>query len=162
MNSYFDLAGVEKKVGYTRPLPVTSSLPGMLYSKTVTFTGAAGVGAIGTIDLFRVTGDVLVRIFGACVTDLASAGGGTISVGYAADVDALIAVTTATDIDANELWKDNSPDVSMGDLSTLPLLPVVNGQDIIANILVGNITSGQITFYMFVVPLSSDAAIFVS
>lgn len=159
IGEFFNIAGVAKKVSELQPLPVNTSLPGKLVTKTVAFTGAAGLGATGTINLFTVTGDVLVRILGICKEDLVSAGGGTLEVGYAGATPALIAQTTATDIDNNEIWKDSTPDASMGDISALPNIPVVNGQDIIATVGTANITDGTITFCCFVTPLSTDATV---
>jgi hypothetical protein len=58
-------------------------------TKTVAFTGAAGLGAVGTVALFTVTGRVLVRYFTAfCSESLDDAGGtATLDVGIASDTN---------------------------------------------------------------------------
>lgn len=49
-----------------------------LATKTVTFTGAANLGAVGAVPLFTVSGDVQIGTFAAeCTTNLVDAGGGT-------------------------------------------------------------------------------------
>ena len=54
--------------------------------------------------LFTVTGDILLTIFGICQVSLT--GASDISAGIVGDVDAFMAVTTATDLDQYETWQD--------------------------------------------------------
>lgn len=125
----------------------------MQVSKSVTYT-ALGDGAVGNIDLFTVTGDVLVTVFAVCATDLT--GGGTLEVGIAGNTAALIAQTTGTAIDAGEVWYDNTP-VTVG---TLPAVRVLtNGTDIIQTIASDTITAGVVTYYCLWRPLSANATI---
>lgn len=106
--------------------------------------------------LFTVTGDVLVRIFGVCTTLLAGATA-TLEVGVAGNTAALIAQTTATDIDADEIWNDTSPAVGVDTLANItgPHV-IVNGLDIIETVGTADITAGNIYYICLWRPLSPD------
>ena len=127
----------------------------MLASKAVTYVA----GTTGTVDahtLFTVTGDVLIRIFATCSVNLDSDGVATIEVGIAGNTAALLAQTTATGIDAGEVWIDNAP----ATIEALPATQIVtNGTDIIATIGTAAIKAGALTFYCLWRPLSSGASV---
>ena len=110
--------------------------------------------------LFTVTGDVLVRLYGVCTTDLAGATA-TVQVGVTGNTASLIALTTATDIDANEIWPDTTPVVGVELLANVlgPYI-VVNGLDIIETVATADITSGNTYYVCLWRPLSvgQDAA----
>lgn len=121
--------------------------------ETVAFTGAAGLGAQGTVALFTVTGAVLVSLFGVCSEDLVGATA-TIEVGIAGNTAALLAQTVATDIDVDEVWVDTAP----ATVEALPTSKIIsNGQDIIATVATAAITDGTIAFYALWRPLSDNA-----
>lgn len=125
---------------------------GITVTKTVAFDGSAGGGAQGTVALFTVTGDVVANVIGVCTEDLVSSGG-TLEVGISGNTAALIAQTTASGIDAGEVWVDNAA-------STVETYPsdkiLANGTDIIATVGTADITDGTITFYCNFTPLSSN------
>lgn len=131
-------------------------------SKVMTFAGATandpgdydGTGNPAT--LFTVTGAVLLRIMAVCSVDLAGASA-TIEVGTAKDTDAFIATTTGTDIDANEIWHDATPDNSVEASTVLAEKVVV--QNVIQTVGTANLTAGKITYYAFWYPLSADASV---
>lgn len=125
--------------------------------KTVTFSGAAGNGAVGSVSLYTVTGDVLVVVFATCSEDLVSAGGGSIEVGISGNTAGLIAQTTATAIDNNEAWTDATP-TTIEAVVTSPRI-IANGQDIIATVGTGDITDGTLNFYCLWRPLSSTGLV---
>lgn len=124
-------------------------------------TGARGDdgGANDPLTLFTVTGDVEVGIFGVCTTDLVSAGGGTLEVGVTGNTAALIPQTTATTIDANEIWLDASPSVGVDVTDSLSFFFVVNGLDIIETIGTADITAGQIYYVCLWRPLTSGSTV---
>lgn len=125
-------------------------------SKRVAFTGAAGLGAIGSVSLFTVTGDVRIEnIVAICKEDLAGATA-TIAVGIAGNTAGLIASTTATDIDNGENWVDSAPATIEASIVGR-VIPA--GADIIATIATANITDGTIDFYIEFTPLSTDGDI---
>jgi len=131
---------------------------GAVASKTMTFAGGTtndpgdydGTGNPAT--LFTVTGDVLVRVFGVCTVDLAGVNA-TLEVGVTGGTALLIALTTATTIDAGTTWTDTGP----AKTEAVPgafILPA--GQDIIQTVATANVTSGVIVFYCAWSPLSAD------
>jgi len=106
--------------------------------------------------LFTVTGDVILRVFGICKTNLASAAVADVEVGVSGTTGQFIATTTATDIDANEIWHDATPDASIEADSVSVDYIISNGQDIILTPS-AQVDSGAITFYCQWLPLSDDA-----
>lgn len=108
--------------------------------------------------LFTVTGDVLVRMWGVCTTLLDGATA-TLEVGIAGNTALLIAQTTATDIDANEIWNDTTP--AIGDTLANITGPFVipNGLDIIETVATTSITSGNIYYVCLWRPLTNDGDI---
>ncbi len=135
---------------------------GITVIKSMTFAGATtndpgdqdGTGNPAT--LFTVTGDVILRVFGICKVNLAGANA-TLEVGVSGTTNKFIAQTTATDIDANEIWHDATPDASIElDSVSTPWI-VSNGQDVIQTVGTANITSGKIDYYCQFRPLSTDA-----
>lgn len=109
----------------------------------------------GTSDpftLFTVTGVVAVRVFGVCTTNLA--GTGTVEVGTALSTAGLIAQTTGTDIDANEIWHDATPDASV-ELLTVATTKIIT-QNIIETVGTADITSGNIYYVCLWTPLTTD------
>ena len=124
----------------------------MIESKSITYV-AATTGAVGTTNLFTITGTVALRIFGVCSVNLT--GSGTLEVGIAGTTAGLIAQTTGTDIDADKIWIDNAP----AKIETLPSLSILTNQTIIQTIGTGTITAGTITYYCCWTPVSSSASV---
>ena len=128
-----------------------------LVKKTVTFAGGAGTGAVGTVALYTVTGDVLVNIFATCSSDLISAGSGTVEAGLVGNTAGLIAQVAATAIDNNEVWTDATP-TTIEALATSPRI-IAGGQDIMVTVATGDVTGGVLNFYCLYRPLSTGASI---
>lgn len=116
---------------------------------------SAGTGNPAT--LFTVTGTVLLRVLAKCTVNLASAGGGTLEVGTALSTAGLIAQTTATAIDANEIWHDATPDSSIE--ATSVLAQKIVSQNVIQTVATADITSGAITYTALWYPLSQGASV---
>lgn len=116
----------------------------------VTFDAANG--KIGTFTLFEVTGTVAVRIVATCEVNLA--GSGTLAIGTVITPTGLITTTTATDIDAGDIWHDATPDASV-ELSSVSAEKIVN-QSVIATVATNTITSGRIKFTVLWKPISED------
>lgn len=134
-------------------VPITNR--GLLASKTIAYTGAASLGATGATTLFTVTGAVIVNIFAVCSEDLVSSGG-TIEVGISGNTAALIAQTTASGIDENEVWVDTAPATIEAPLTDKI---IGAGQDIVQTIASADVTDGTLTYYCFWTPVSSDATV---
>lgn len=130
-------------------------LNSLVEKKAVTYT-ATGEGSVAAHTMYTVTGDVIVSVFGVCNTNLDSGGVATIELGIAGNTAALIAQTTATDIDDGEVWIDNAP----ATVEALPSNYILNdGTDIIATVGTATITAGQIDFYCFWRPLEAGATV---
>lgn len=125
---------------------------GLTVTKSITYA-AGTTGATGATTLFTVTGDVAVRLFAKCTSDLTSGGAATIEAGISGNTAALIAQTTATGIDSGEIWLDTGP-------ATVEALPsqqiLVGGTDIIQTIGTTTISGGILTYYCLWFPISTD------
>jgi len=140
---------------------LNSNLMDNKLSKSVTFVATTtGKLATGTFKIADVTGVVAVQVFGICGTNLVSAGGGTLEVGTALSTAALIAQTTGTDLDANEIWHDASPDSSI-ELTSVLTHKIVT-QDINYKIGTADISAGEITFYILWSPISDDGNVVIA
>ncbi len=121
-----------------------------IFRKVITFTGAAGLGAVGTVAVATMTGAIMVNAVGAfCSVDLAGATA-TLELGVSGDTAELIAQTTATDIDANEVWESATPDEGVN--------AVVNkaiAGNLILTVGTAAITAGSIEIYIEYTPLTS-------
>jgi len=127
-------------------------------SKTLTFTGAATLGAIGNVPLFTVTGEVLVVIVVTfCTTDLAGATA-TLALGVTGATALFIAATTATDIDANEFWLDTTPDAN-GVAVPAAMKDIAITDNIVGTVAVAAITAGVLRVDVYWRPLSSNGKV---
>ena len=119
---------------------------------------ATDTGAQAAYTIFTVTGDVMVQVFGLCQTLLNSGGAATIELGISGNTAALIAQTTATNLDQYETWQDNNPEANPGDVATAfgSWFVIANGADIILTIASADLTAGEVDFHAFWRPLSLD------
>jgi len=131
-----------------KPLPWAAAV----VTKDVTFNNTAA-----DVDLFTVTGDVIVSVFGICKTDLASAGACNANVGVAGALTALIALTDVTTIDVGEVWAAAAPATTYSLMTVNNLVGCIipNGQKITLG-RSAQIDSGRILFYCLWTPLSAD------
>jgi hypothetical protein len=118
--------------------------------KLLTFVNNTGV-----LSLFTVTGRVVVRIIPVCTVDVASAAAANIRLGTSSVDNAMIVDTLATDLDAEEIWIDASPDSKVEPLSAIREYIVTNGDDIILT-LDAQVDSGAIEFACYWFPVSAD------
>ena len=121
------------------------------FTKTVTFDGGSGSGAVGTVAIATITGSVLLEHLTCECTTLLAGATATLELGTANNTAALIAQTTATEIDANEYWHDDTPEAEVGDAVTNK---TVNA-NIILTVGTAAISSGVIVISGFWVPLSA-------
>ena len=150
MNTYLDGLRTEDT-----KLLRSNALASKVTRKNVAFDGSAGNGAIGTVALFTVTGTVLVKITPVCTENLVDATA-TIEVGISGDTATLIAQTTGTDVDANEIWHDATPDADIEAASVMKEFIITNGQDIILTVATAAVSDGTIDFFCFWEALSAD------
>jgi hypothetical protein len=126
--------------------------------KTVTFTGAANLGAVGTVPLFTVTGQILVVTLVPFCTTLLAGATATLALGVTGNTGLFVGATTATDIDADEFWVDTAPDAN-GIALPAALKDIVITDNIIGTVAVAAVSSGVMDFYLHYVPLSSNGSV---
>lgn len=121
-----------------------------LATKQITLSTAA---VPVTETLFTVTGEVEVLVIGYIDVAVTSGGALTLEVGVAGATAGLIAQTALGNLLIDLLWVDATPAV----IITKPSNKVIaNGADIIHTIAGADATAGQITYYCWWRPLSSD------
>lgn len=120
-----------------------------------TTNGRGDVTGTGNpLTLFTVTGDVFVRVWGICTVDLAGATG-TVSVGVTGNTAGLIALETATEIDATGLYVSATQVIGTVAVSSIPgPFVIANGLDIIETVATADITSGNIYYVCLWRPVS--------
>ena len=136
--------------------PFAHNSLGRVATKSITYV-AGTTGAIATVAIFTVTGTVAARIFGVCTTALTSGGVATIEVGVTGLTAGIIALSTATDIIANEIWLDATPTLLVDTVPDPKVIP--NGLDINQKITDATITGGVMVYYCIWEPLSTGATI---
>jgi hypothetical protein len=133
-------------------LPLLSRVP-RHFTKTITFTGLTGAGLVNeTVAVGTVTGRVLLQYLSIECTTALTGATATISLGTTTTLEGFIADTTSTDIDANEFWRDTTPEPNV---STAIINQLVN-ENIIINCLVANTATGVLVVDAFWLPMSVD------
>ena len=117
--------------------------------KTLTFTGAAGLGAVGAVPLFTTTGKILIVSLSAkCTLSLTEnpvPGGATLLLGVTGDTNLFIAQTTALDLNTGTFWVDATPTL-YGIALPAALKDILIDQNIIATVGVSAIDGGTVEF----------------
>ena len=127
--------------------------------KTIAFTGAAGLGEVGTVTVFTVTGVVLLEGRAAICSEsleqaLATA---TIAFGTANSATAFMGTTTATALLAGEIWDDTTPTTAeFEDVSTGAY---VVDSNIVVTVGSQNVTNGTIVFDVWYRQVSTGSSI---
>lgn len=127
-------------------------------SKTVTFTGGAGAGATGSVNVFTVTGEVLiVALVPYCTTLLTEAAPtATVSLGVTGTTALFLAATNSVNIDADEFWLDTDPGSVTDAVIPSTLKDVAISGNVIITCATQNTTGGVIRFDCWWMPLSTD------
>ena len=128
--------------------------------KTVTFTGAAGLGAVGNVPLFTVTGQVLVtRVYGIVTTNLAGATA-TLALGVTGSTSLWIAATTATLLATTaRIWASITPTATALALPAAVITETIIDANIVGTVAVAAITAGVLTVYVHWTPIGAGASI---
>lgn len=125
---------------------------------TKSITYAAGTtGAASAKTIFTVTGLVRLRIYAKCITALTSGGAATIEVGTTINTAGLIAQTTATNLVANEIWQDATPDASVELDTTRPTYLV--SESIAEKIATTTVTGGSMQYSVLWQAVSADGTV---
>jgi hypothetical protein len=135
-------------------------------TKTITFTGAAGLGAVGTVTVFTCTGRSIIHAITAFCTEDLVGNLATIELGTATTSNDFVVQTTAEGIDVNKWWGDATPSAG----SILIKIPATGADgigaaqsfktissDIIATIATADVTDGTIVFDVIYTPLTDGA-----
>ncbi len=120
--------------------------------KTYTFSNDGA----GALNILTVTGTVDLTVVVTCTTNLASAAAANMELGVASDTDAMIASTLATDLDADEIWHDASPDSDIEATSSAQRsYTITGGADVILTI-DAQVDSGVLVFDCYWTPHSDN------
>lgn len=140
------------------------SRPQKRFTKTITFDGTAGNGAVGTVTTATITGRVrLLDCFIYCSVDLTEAGvTATLSHGITGQTTLINGATNAVDLDAGEWWSGTNS-VTVGTRSPMGNASLTNSMSLSGNIFltVGsqNVTGGTLVFDYIYEPLTVDGAL---
>lgn len=147
-------------------IPISDSQGARWVTKTVTFTGAAGTGAVGTVSVFTVTGRVLVHVIAPyCTTNLTEAGAtASVALGTTNQTQRFVATTTSTAIDVDEWWTTSTPTLGSVDLpsassGTNDMASVLVAENVIITCTGQATNAGVIAFYCLWEPLSAGATL---
>jgi hypothetical protein len=131
----------------------------------IAFTGATGNshgdkdGTDAAHTLFKVDGDCAVLgVFGIINVDLTGASG-TVEVGVVGNTAKLLAQTTATTLDAHDVWTDAGSEASVDIMPAGGFFVIADGADIIETVATTDIAAGQIDYYCIWAPLEAGASI---
>lgn len=129
-------------------------------SKRITFTGAAGAGAVAALPIFDVQGIVKIGlIIPEIETSLTSAGLATIGLGAEGNGQFFIAPTAFSDLVAGDLWLSDSSHSGVGGEITNGVKDHVLRQNILLDILVSAITGGVMEVHVLWAPISDDGLV---
>lgn len=121
---------------------------------TADFTSATW-NTVAAHEILTVTGTIRLKIIPRCTVDLTSGGAATMILGTETTTNAFITSTTATDIDANELWLSATPNHQYARTAVIDVV-ITGGRDVGYTIGTAAMTNGSITFDMWWEPVSSD------
>ena len=129
-------------------------------TKTITFTGAAGAGEVGTVSVFTISGGIIVveEIAGRVTTNLTGATA-TVALGVTGQTSLFIGATTATGlVTTAALWASTAP--TAGGIA----LPAATKQELIdANVIItvatANVTGGVLEIDVVWRPLTAGATL---
>lgn len=126
-------------------------------TKTVTLTGAAGAGAVGTVAVFNVTGVVeLTGLFGRITEDLV---GGNIFLGVVGNTTLFSTAQDADLFDVGEFWPSGAVAPPVGFQTNLASVGGILGANVILSISGTDVTDGTVVFYLTYIPLSGDGLV---
>lgn len=128
-------------------------------TKTVAFTGAANLGAVGNVPIFTVTGDVLVAVLTAFCTETLVGATATLALGVTGSTSFFIGATTATDIAANDIWVDTTPTETNALAVPAGFKDIFVTDNIVGTVATAAITDGTIRFDCYYMPLSAGSSL---
>lgn len=135
-----------------------------LTHKTLAFTGEAGLGAVGAVPLFTVTGEVVILAIVPYVVDSLTAAGvekPTLSLGVTNALALFIAATPAIVLLTGEFWTEATGGgvADTGILIPMALKDTAITSDIVGTVATHNITGGTLRFDVYWRPLSANGLV---
>lgn len=127
-------------------------------SLSITFTGAANLGAVGNVPLFTTTGEVIV-VYLVPFTVLTLAGAtATLALGVTNSTALFIAATIATTLATGEFWTEATGGGTANAGIALPaaLKEIIISSNIVGTVATADITGGTLRLDAYYLPLSSD------
>ena len=132
-------------------------------SKEITFTGAAGLGAVGNVPLFTVTGEVLVvYLVPYTVLSLTEAGAtATLALGVTNSTSLFIAATNAVNLLTGEFWSEGTGGGTANAGIAVPaaLKDIAITSNIVGTVATQAVNGGTLRFDVYYLPLSSDGLV---
>jgi hypothetical protein len=117
----------------------------------------------GSHDIFTITGDVRMKLLAICETSLAGGGAGAqVTLGFNGATTNLIGQTTATGIDAGEIWTSSTiaSNLAVNTVAAAVFDRIVSGYTSVKiNIVSASTSTGKIHFYCWWEPLSAGSAV---
>lgn len=134
--------------------------PSVFVSKTVTFTGAAGLGAAGAVPWFTTTGQVRIKsISGRILTSVTGTAGDTLALGVTGSTALFIGATAlAALVSTTPVWVDATP-VATGKAIPAALKEIAIAANIIGTVAGTALTAGAIALDVEYVPLTPGASL---
>ena len=127
-------------------------------TKTITFDGTAGNGAVGTVTVWTITGRVLAIYISAFCTQTLT-GAATLEFGTTTTTTDFIAqIASATSLATNDWWIGTASPASSGQMGAGALEAFISANPILT---IGStaITGGTLVFDCFYLPLTSNGAL---
>ena len=112
----------------------------------------------GTVSVFTVTGDVLLRIIAVVTTDVVPDTTANIRLGVIGNTDAMMLDTVSTTLDARYIWNDSFASREIEPADSIRSYIISDGNDVVLT-LSAQVNSGVIRFYGFWTPLSGDGKV---
>ena len=112
----------------------------------------------GTVSVFTVTGDVLVRIIPVITTDLVPNTSANLRLGVVGNTDAMIVDSDVDDLDERGIWIDQTPDNEIEPTDRIRDYIIADGNDVVLT-LSAQVNSGVIRFYCFWTGLSAGSSV---
>ena len=112
----------------------------------------------GTVSVFTVTGDVIIRIIAIVTTNVVPNTTANIRLGTIGNTDAMIGDSVSSNLDAREIWNDSVASREIEAVDSVRGYIIADGNDVILT-LSAQVNSGVIRFYGFWTPLSGSGKV---
>lgn len=127
--------------------------------KTITFDGNSGTGAVGSVPIFTITGQVEVALIVPICTTTLTGASATLALGVTGNTTGFIGATTATGITTSaRIWMSTSPTANLLAVPSA-LKDVVIESNIIGTVATAAVSGGAIQFNVYYLQLSPGSGL---